>query len=239
MLLVTVLAAAVLLTSGQRRAALPRAATGLFTTLPILWNEERDLAAALRPDQQAHWAKAVIAGGGAIVPLDTLAAPGAAGPLAAVTRLVLAQPRPLSPDENVALDAWVRAGGRALVLADPALTEESAFALGDRRRPQAVALLSPILGHWGLDLSFDVAQTFGERTVAADRIALPVNLAGRLEVRKGAACRLSGEAVIAVCAIGRGRATVVADAAVLERNDQAGARAAAFGALLDTAFAAR
>ena len=65
---------------------------------------------------------------------------------------MMIQPRPLSPQENVALDNWVAAGGRLLLFADPALTEDSAFAIGDRRRPQDVVLLSPILARWGLEL---------------------------------------------------------------------------------------
>lgn len=47
--------------------------------------------------------------------------------------------------ENVALDDWVRAGGARALFADPLLTFNSRFSIGDRRRPQDVATLSPIL----------------------------------------------------------------------------------------------
>lgn len=239
MIALLLVAAASLLMLGQRSPAVHRDRTGLFTTLPILWGEDSNLAAALRPGQEAHWARAIIADGGEIVPLDALAAPGSAGPLDALTYLVIAQSRPLSPDENVALDAWVRAGGQVLVLADPMLTEESAYPIGDRRRPQSVALLSPILGRWGLDMSFDERQALGDRPVEVLGAAVPVNLPGHLTLRKGADCRLVGDGVAAICRIDKGRALVLADAALIERDDPGGARRRALSHLLANALAAR
>lgn len=64
-------------------------------------------------------------------------------------RLLLAQPRALSPAQHVAIDQWVRAGGTALVLADPLLRWPSDLPLGDRRRAPSSALLQPLLTHWG------------------------------------------------------------------------------------------
>ncbi|MFB0873750.1 MULTISPECIES: ABC transporter [unclassified Sphingobium] len=64
-------------------------------------------------------------------------------------RLLLAQPRALTPAQLVAIDRWVRAGGRALVLADPMLRWPSDLPIGDRRRPPATSLLDPILARWG------------------------------------------------------------------------------------------
>lgn len=64
-------------------------------------------------------------------------------------RLLLAQPRALTPAQLVAIDRWVRAGGRALVLADPMLRWPSDLPIGDRRRPPATSLLDPILAQWG------------------------------------------------------------------------------------------
>jgi hypothetical protein len=66
--------------------------------------------------------------------------------------LLLAHSRALSPQENVALDGWVRAGGHAVILADTQLEWEPMFALGDPRNPAVATLLSPVLNHWGLDL---------------------------------------------------------------------------------------
>ncbi|MFM5886479.1 MAG: ABC transporter [Novosphingobium sp.] len=221
----------------RRHGASDSAAIGLFTTLPILWNEEPDVGAMLKSDAAPHWARALLAARGTLTAFDRLAAPGGAAPLARTGRLVMAQPRPLGPDENVALDDWVNGGGHVLLLADPALTAESNFAVGDPRRPQAVVLLSPILKRWGLDLRFDEAQPYGDRTVRIGSTALPVNLAGHFAVRTGGTCTLDAGGVLALCRIGRGRVTALADAAVLDRDDPDGSRAAAFAALIDRAFA--
>ncbi|MBS0480851.1 MAG: ABC transporter [Proteobacteria bacterium] len=219
-----------------RHASARDGPVGLFTTLPILWNEAPDVAGLIKDRDPPHWARGLIAARGRITALDTLAAPGGAGPLRQVRRLVMAQPRPLSPDENVALDDWVRGGGRVLLFADPALTEESAFSIGDPRRPQSVVLLSPILRRWGLDLRFDEGQPFGERQVRLGTGAVPVNLPGHFALLPGANCTLSDQQLVAVCRVGRGRAAVVADAEVLARDDPDGTRAQALSTLLETAF---
>lgn len=113
---------------------------GLFTSLPLLWNEYGQLSELLQPENESHWAVAVLAERGTIRPLDRISPmPQDLG------LLVMAQPRPLSPDENVALDQWVRGGGRVLLFADPMLTQHSHFPIGDRRRPEGTVLLSPIL----------------------------------------------------------------------------------------------
>ncbi len=64
-------------------------------------------------------------------------------------QILIAQPRALSPEQLVALDGWVRDGGRALVLADPLLRWSSALPLGDRRRAPTTTLLAPLLTRWG------------------------------------------------------------------------------------------
>lgn len=221
----------------QPRGAPPGEPIGLFTTLPILWNEAPDIAAQLNDPAPPHWARAELTARGAIIPLDALAGTGARAPLDGLRRLVIAQPRPLSPDENVALDAWVRGGGRLLLLADPALTQHSDFAITDPRRPQAVALLSPILTRWGLELTFDESQPFGARTQPGPEAALPYNLAGRWRIAGppagGGQCRALADALVVICTVGAGRVVAVADAAVLEPIDPAGERRTALAWLLD------
>jgi len=207
--------------------------------LPILWNEAGSVAEQLGGADDPHWARAVLADGGQIVPLDVLAAPGGTAPLTGLTRLVIAQPRPLSAEENVALDQWVRDGGQVLLFADPALTEASAFQIGDRRRPQSTVLLSPILRRWGLDLTFDETQPLDGQSVRLGQTAVPIALAGRFGLLPGAACQVSAAQVVAVCIVGRGRVTAVADAALLERDDPDGLGQAALQTLLSQAFTNR
>lgn len=230
--------AAVLVCRGAWSRA-PDAPVGLFTTLPVLWNESEDIGDMLRSDAPGHWARAVIEARGQIVPLDQLAGAGA-GSLDGLDRVVIAQPRPLSPQENVALDEWVKRGGKLLLLADPMLTADSAYSVGDRRRPQDVVLLSPILARWGIELRFDETQALGEARPDVMGVAVPVNLAGQFTlIGANGACRIWGEGVAVSCAIGKGRVLAIADAAVLDVEDPDGARASAFAWLLDAAFAAR
>jgi hypothetical protein len=171
---------------------------------------------------------------GDVVPQDSL------GSLSGIDLLVLAQPRPLSPRENVELDQWVRHGGRVLLFADPMLTAESAFAFGDRRRPQDVVLLSPILTRWGLDLTFDDQRGVGETDVNVQGYALPVNLPGQFRISKWSRqCKLIADGLIAQCRIGRGAVLAIADAAVLEdhgEGQQAPQRLIAFHALITQAL---
>ena len=81
---------------------------GLMSTLPIYWNEAVEFSDLLNQDQGANWVRTVLERDYALEPLDVLT-PETLAPL---DRLILAQPRALSPEENVALDNWVRAGGR-------------------------------------------------------------------------------------------------------------------------------
>jgi hypothetical protein len=213
-----------------------RQPVGLFTSLPILWNEAPDVAGLLKTDAAPHWAKAALAARGEIIALDRLDANSIAG----LGRLTIAQPRPFSPDENVALDNWVRRGGKLLLLADPALTAESAFSLTDRRRPQGVVLISPILTHWGLRLEFDDTQAFGEHSVKVMDVALPVNLPGRFALSGGASavnCRSWADGLAVSCRIGKGRMIALADAALLDQEDPDGSRRNALDWLLTATFA--
>lgn len=213
----------------------PRGPLGLFTSLPIYWSEAEDLSAMLDPQREPHWARRLIEGQRELRPLDVLT-PETLAPLEDV---LLAQPRALAPAENVALDDWVRRGGRVLLFADPLLTEKSHFPIGDRRRPQDVALLSPILSHWGLELHYDEGGQPDETMRDVMGAEVPSNLAGYFTTGGQANCRLWTEGFAVTCAIGRGRIVAVADAAVLEGADLTGKRPGALLMLLDTAFAVR
>ncbi len=163
-----------------------------------------------------------------LVPLDTLLHPGG------LADLVIAQPRPLEPAENVALDAWVRGGGHLLLFADPLLTLESRFPLGDPRRPADTMLLGPILTHWGLVLHDE--GTTRETAGAPFSVRSP----GALDLLPGTTtCRIEQAGLMAKCRIGKGFVLIVADAALLEpaSGAEAEARAHALRMLMQQAFA--
>jgi hypothetical protein len=219
----------------------PHDRLGLFTSLPILWAETGSVAGQLNAEHPPHWARAALADRSRITALDSLVDGAGRSSLKGLPLIVMAQPRPLSPAENVALDDWVRGGGRLLLLADPALTAHSGFGLGDKRRPQAVVLLSPILTRWGLRLEMDDSQPFGERQVDLLGGQTLVNLPGQLALSGGdQTCRILAKGLAARCRIGRGHVLVIADAALLEEGDpmQVEARRAALERLLDALGAA-
>lgn len=216
---------------GAVNAGAARQPLGFFSSLPILWNEHADLRDVLAAPENPHWAKSVLEKHGKIVALNTLL------DLSQLDRVIIAQPRPFSAQENVALDRWVRAGGKVLLFADPMLTQHSAFALGDSRRPQDVVLISPILGRWGLELRFDDAQPGGMRENAGE--AMPVNLPGQFipnDKGEDARCVIGAERLMARCQIGKGRVLLVSDAALLEAEGEQAAQIDRLDALLAESF---
>jgi hypothetical protein len=226
-----------------RRDAGPQPPLGLFTSLPIYWNEAAALSGLLDQGQEPHWARGALQHRYTLRPLDLLAGSADSGQnrVDGLSYLLIAQPRPLAPQENLALDGWVQGGGRLLLFADPMLTAHSTFAIGDKRRPQDVAMLSPILARWGLVLEFDEAQPGGVHAVPFEQGELPVDLPGRLRLARTAdsagTCRLLAQGLAADCAIGRGHALVVADAALLDGDAESPeSREATLTLLLDRAF---
>lgn len=185
----------------------------LMTSLPVLWAEEPDIGSMLRKDEAPpHWGKPLLERRGTLHPLDRIADKTLRG----LDLAVLIQPRTLAPEEMVALDRWVRGGGRLLLFADPMLDVHSAFALGDKRRPHAIAMVDPLLTHWGLELHYDEVQGDGVRLIKAEGLVIPVSRAGRLEAR-GKKCRVGPDMLVAQCRIGRGRALIVADADMFDQ----------------------
>ena len=180
----------------------------LMTGLPLVWGETGPFdrqsrpAAAYRSLQEEF----------AVRPIDYLDA----RTLAQGRLLLLAQPRALEPRELVAIDAWVRQGGNMLILADPDLVWPSHLPPGDVRRPPRVSRLAPLLFHWGLAL----APVSGQRLVV-DQVRdhegvrrLTLAAPGRF-VAADPSCRVGSRVYLAACAIGRGRAWLVADADLL------------------------
>jgi hypothetical protein len=226
-------ALSVLAAPGNAQGPAPRPELGLMGTIPIFWGETDELSELISGGGEAHWARARLEAAYTLRPLDSLSGESLEG----LEFLLLAQPRPLSPAENVALDAWVRAGGRLLLFADPMLTGESRFALGDRRRPQDVILLSPILRHWGLELEFDIDLPEGFAELMAAGVRIPVNRPGRfVDVSAESPCALAADNVLARCSVGAGRALVLADAALLDLHHAHPAAAGALDWLVERGF---
>ncbi len=205
----------------------------LMGTVPIYWGEAAGFDELLQGEVTVHWARDVLEKHAEPVPLDYLSQEA----LAPFDMLLMAQPRGLTAEENVALDGWVRSGGRLLLFADPMMTGASRFGIGDRRRPQDVILLSPILSHWGLDLQYDEGQAAGMDSVEQAGVAIPFNLRGRLVVGEAASrCTVLADHLIAQCKLGAGTIQIVADAALTDlEGPHPGARNA-FAWLLGQVF---
>ncbi|MBU7580104.1 MAG: hypothetical protein KAF27_06485 [Porphyrobacter sp.] len=224
-----------------------RARLGLMTSLPLYWPlgaGVADIAAASAP---LPWQRSALEQVYAIEPLDTLSPiPGLTpdapetDPLAGLTRIAVIQPRGLSPADNVALDDWVRAGGRLLMVLDPLLTGEYDLPLGDPRRPTDTALIPPVVARWGLAVSHSVATdeaaNYGSASLPGG-IGLPLAHPGRIAILPEGAgqCALAeGSAVMATCRIGKGTVTLIADAALFEHPEAAGEGGAALRRLVQT-----
>lgn len=211
---------------------------GLMTTLPIYWPEAESPQELLGGAAQLHWARKALELQFALKPLDVLVGEGG---LDDTRLLLLVQPRALAPQENVALDSWVRRGGRLLIFADPMLSGETRYALGDRRRPQDVALLSPILARWGLELAYAEDQPEGLHEVRVDDARLPVVSGGHFRLQPPAGggesrCRIEAYKLVARCAIGKGQLVAIADATLFETGFETSDSSEALKALVKRAF---
>lgn len=115
--------------------------------------------------------------------------------------LLMAHPRAQPAEVLVELDQWVRNGGHVLLLADPKLDWPSERPLGDKLRPPPAFADTGLLMHWGLELE-----------------APPLNSEGTAGTLSGNKCRIEDDGLVAHCAIGRGQATVIADADFLNSD---------------------
>lgn len=229
----------------EPQSAASREKLGLMTSLPLYWPLGAGVEEIASGRAPPPWQRTALEADFALEPLDSLAPiPGltanapATDPLAGLTRLAVIQPRGLSPADNAALDAWVRAGGRLLLVLDPALTGDYDLALGDPRRPADTALIPPVVARWGLAVRFDEAQDDGVTERALGDAALPLALAGEVVIAdpSAAACTLLADGVAARCTVGKGEVTLIADAALFEHPELAGEGGAGLRALLAEVF---
>jgi hypothetical protein len=117
--------------------------------------------------------------------------------------LVVVLRRPLTYAEAIDVDAWVRDGGRALVLAEPGVSWAG-----------PTDTVNPLLrdATWGLRL----AARDDEVLALPGGGALALHNAGRWTASAGCNVRLDG--LLAECRPGKGRALLVADTGLLDRK---------------------
>lgn len=191
------LVAALLLWRGPVQPLRPvaeRPALAVITGLPLFWAEQGQGGLQDAP------IVTVLRTRFTVVPLDDPAGIAASG----ARRLLLAQPRAMTPAQVMAIDRWVRDGGTALVLADPLLRWPSALPLGDRRRAPAASLIGSLLGHWGF-------QPAGAPHAAEIRHFLPDK--GLLTV---SGVQPYGNALPARRPVGRGEVLLLGDADLID-----------------------
>lgn len=201
-----------------------------MTSLPIYWPADADIEQIASGEAPIPHQRSILEWQWELVPLDTLSPiPGLTpdapmtDPLAGLEQIAIIQPRALTPQDNVALDDWVRAGGRVLLVLDPMLSGNYRFAVGDPRRPIDVALIPPVVERWGLTIAAREGQDPDLRKVLyeADQPDGPYilrSLAGEISEVEGADpdCDFYAERIVAQCRVGEGLVTLAADAASFE-----------------------
>jgi len=220
------IAAAVAIAVNRREPAAPppprpaaeRPALLLLTSLPLMFAENFSLEGGGSPALKALQSRY------RIVPISVTDE----ADLAKGRILLMAHPRAQPAEDLVALDQWVRGGGRVLLLADPMLEWASGRALGDPLRPPSMFMDTGLLAHWGLTL-----EAPEERGPKVGRIGGADVLTASPGTLSGSACVVGGGGLVAHCRIGKGHATVIADADFLNVDDLDGPTDHNLDALLD------
>lgn len=182
----------------------------MLSSLPLRWAGGGNLATQLAEGAADDPALAALEARMPVAFVDSLVD----NPPPAGGRLLLAHPRALAPRELVAIDAFVRGGGRAVILADALSQWPPAFPLGDSRNPPVTSLLTPLLDHWGLKLAG--AEAGDNRMVDVDVGVRRLRLAsaGRFDpLPPGCTSQANGR--VAHCRIGEGEVWLVGDADLL------------------------
>ena len=172
----------------------------LLTTLPLVFSEQFGLEGGGSP------ALAALATQYRVTPIGI----ADARTLTRARLLLMAHPRAQTAESLVDLDRWVRNGGRLLLLADPMLEWPSGRPLGDPFRPPPAFADTGLLKHWGLRLDAPDERGPRERRLGGLPILTvsPGSLVGQ--------CAISRDRLVAHCRIGKGEATIVADADFLD-----------------------
>ena len=126
-------------------------------------------------------------------------------------------------DDLVLRTTFEADGGRLVLMTDPVLRFDSERPLGDRFRPPLRYPDTGLLAHWGLRLDDGINS---ETTPTDLGRGIKVDAAGFGSfTRTGGNCTLSPSRAVARCRIGKGYATLVADAD-FALSPEAGPRAA-------------
>jgi len=208
-MLVLLIGAAVLARSMHRepsKAANTKPTLMLLTSLPLVFNEDFSIEGGGSPALtalQAHYR---------VLPVSTTSA----SDLSKAKLLLMAHPLAQTAENLVELDKWVRRGGRLLLLADPMLEWPSKRPLGDPLRPPPMFADTGLLGHWGLRI--DGPEKRGSETRSLGGYEITTASPGRLF----GSCNIGSDRLVARCRLGQGRATIVADADLLDPKDLGG-----------------
>jgi hypothetical protein len=175
----------------------------LLTSLPLVFNEDfsiegggSDALTAL----QAHYR---------VVPISV----ADASDLAKGRLLLMAHPLAQTAENLVELDKWVRRGGRVLLLADPMLEWPSKRPLGDPLRPPPMFADTGLLAHWKLRL--DPPEKRGPETRSLGGYEIATSSPGSLF----GGCDIGRDRLVARCRLGKGGATIIADADLLDPKE--------------------
>ncbi len=185
----------------------------LMTSLPLVWGDDASMESILSGGSEPAPIYRYWQGQYDIAAVDSLENLAQDDP----DLVILAQPRAMDPADLTILDAWVRMGGDVIILTDPDLVWPSALPLGDSRRPLANGLLSPLLGHWGLELVAAAEKNTDIVDIGFGSYSFATRGVGKLEPMKASKasnvrCKTSAADFIVHCSVGRGQASVVADA---------------------------
>jgi hypothetical protein len=178
----------------------------LLTSLPLVFSEGFDLNAGGSPALKALETRYRVVPISVTSPAD----------LQRGRLLLMAHPLAQPAEDLVALDDWVRRGGRLLLLADPLLEWPSQRPLGDSLRPPPMFMDTGLLLHWGLRL--DAPDERGPSRRKLGGVDVATNSPGSLD----GSCRIAKDRLVAYCRIGRGAATIVADADFLDAQRNGG-----------------
>jgi hypothetical protein len=174
----------------------------LLTTLPLVFGEDFSL-------EGGSPALKALEGRYRVMPISVTSR----SELAKGRLLLMAHPPAQTAENLVELDQWVRRGARVLLLADPMLEWPSKRPLGDPLRPPPMFMDTGLLQHWGLRLDAPEQRGPAQRKLGSYAV---------LTVSPGALsgdCEISADRLVAHCRVGKGRATIVADADLLDTAD--------------------